>query len=274
MLSAAKKLLSDLKERADVRRADTVVVSYPKSGRTWLRLLVGRALADHYGLLDAVEADPDLLLRTERLAGLASGVPTVVFSHDDKPHAKPTAQIETDKSRFADSKVLFLHRDPRDVAVSQYFSLTKRTEDGFSGTISDFVRDEQIGPANHLHYLNIWAKARTQLPSVRFLSYSELHADTAGELGRLLDYAGASGVAPEAIARAVEYGSFDNMRQMEAGGTFRSGMLRPKDASDTTTYKTRSGKVGGFTEHLSPEDIAYMDALIADRLDPVYPYRA
>ncbi|MEM1056844.1 MAG: sulfotransferase domain-containing protein [Bacteroidota bacterium] len=272
MLSAAKKLLSDLKERADVRRADTVVVSYPKSGRTWLRLLVGRALAEHHGLLEAVEADPDLLLRTERLAGLGSGIPTVVFSHDDKPHAKPTSEIETDKSRFADSRVVFLHRDPRDVAVSQYFSLTKRTEDGFSGSISKFIRDEQIGPANHLYYLNVWARAKEALPSVRFLSYRDLHADTAGELGSLLAYAGAESVSRETLESAVAYGSFDNMRQMEAGGTFKSGMLRPKDASDTTTYKTRSGKVGGFTEHLSEADIAYLDALIADRLDPVYLY--
>ena len=272
MLSVAKKLLSGLKERADVRRADTVVVSYPKSGRTWLRLLVGRALAEHHGLLDAVDADPDLLLRTERLAGLGSGIPTVVFSHDDKPHAKPTDQIETDKSRFADSRVLFLHRDPRDVAVSQYFSLTKRTDGGYTGTISDFVRDEAIGPANHLHYLNVWARAKEALPEVRFLSYEALHADTLAELAGVLRYAGAADIPGDVIASAVEYGSFDNMRQMEAGGTFKSGMLRPADASDTTTYKTRSGKVGGYTEHLSDEDIAYLDDLITERLDPVYSY--
>lgn len=272
MLSAAKKLLSDLKERADVRRGDAVVVSYPKSGRTWLRLLVGRAIADHYGLLDAVEADPDLLLRTERLGGMGTGVPTVVFSHDDKPHAKPKAEIETDKSRFADSPVVFLHRDPRDVAVSQYFSLTKRTEGGYTGSISEFVRDEDIGPANHIHYLNVWASAREALPAVRFLSYAELHADTTGELASVLKLAGASGVPAEVLERAVAYGSFDNMRRMEAGGTFKSGMLRPKDAGDTATYKTRSGKVGGYTEHLSPEDVAYLDALIAERLSAAYPY--
>lgn len=272
MLSVAKKLLSGLKERADVRRADTVVVSYPKSGRTWLRLLVGRALAEHHGLLDAVDADPDLLLRTERLAGLGSGIPTVVFSHDDKPHAKPTDQIEADKSRFADSRVLFLHRDPRDVAVSQYFSLTKRTEGGYTGTISDFVRDEAIGPANHLHYLNVWARAKEALPEVRFLSYEALHADTSAELADVLRYAGADQIPADVIQSAVAYGSFDNMRQMEAGGTFKSGMLRPADASDTTTYKTRSGKVGGYTEHLTDENIAYLDDLIAERLDPVYSY--
>ena len=30
--------------------ADTYVLSYPKSGRTWMRALLGKALVDHYRL--------------------------------------------------------------------------------------------------------------------------------------------------------------------------------------------------------------------------------
>ena len=272
MFASAKKLVSGLVEKREVRAADAVVVSYPKSGRTWLRLLVGRALASHYGLLDAVERDPDLLLRTERLARLAEAVPSVVFSHDDKPHTKPTAEIETDKSDFADARVVFLVRDPRDVAVSQYFSLTKRTEGGYAGTISDFVRDEDLGPANHIAYLNVWARA--EHPALKLLSYEALQADTGGELVDVLAFAGAAPMDPVTIADAVAYGSFDSMRAMEAQGTFKSGMLRPTDPSDPATFKTRSGKVGGYTEHLSDADIAHIDALIAERLDPVFGYRA
>ena len=273
MLRAAKTLLSDLKERADVARADAVVVSYPKSGRTWLRLLVGRALAEHFGVLAQTEADPDLLLRTGRLAGLADGLPRVVFSHDDRPHAKPTARIETDKSRFRDSRVVFLHRDPRDVAVSQFFSLTRRTESGYAGTLADFIRDPDLGPANHVAYLNVWARAREALPHVLFLSYRDLHADTWGALGEVLAHAGV-GVRRDVLERAVAYGAFSNMRRLEAEGAFRSDMLRPTDAGDTNTYKTRSGTVGGFREHLAPDDIAHLDGLIRERLAPVYPYRA
>ncbi|MEM6328065.1 MAG: sulfotransferase domain-containing protein, partial [Bacteroidota bacterium] len=272
LIRAAKALLHDLKERADVRRADLVVVSYPKSGRTWLRLLVGRALAEQFGVLEATEADPDLLLRTERLAALAPGIPSVVFSHDDKPHTRPTPEIETDKSRFADSRVLFLHRDPRDVAVSQYLSLTRRTENGYMGSLAAFVRDEALGPANHIAYLNVWARAMVALPSVRFLSYEALHAAPEAELASVLAFAGAEGVVREVIERAVAFGSFENMRRMETGGTFRSGMLRPADPSDPASFKTRSGTVGGYTEHLAAADIAHLDALLADRLDPVYGY--
>ena len=44
---------------------ETVVVSYPKCGRTWLRALVGKALVDHYGL------PPARLLDTGGLAAMA-----------------------------------------------------------------------------------------------------------------------------------------------------------------------------------------------------------
>ena len=274
MLRAAKSILSHLKERADVARASAVVVSYPKSGRTWLRLLVGRALAEQFGVLGQTEADPDLMLRTRKLADLADDIPSIVFSHDDRPHAKPTAQIQTDKSRFARSRVVFLHRDPRDVAVSQFFSLTRRTQDGYIGTLTEFVRDPDLGPANHIAYLNVWARARENLPYVLFVSYRDLHADAVGVLKSVLAFAEAEEISRDVLERTVAFGSFKNMRQLEAGGAFRSDMLRPADASDTSTYKTRSGKVGGYQDHLGPDDIAHLDALIQETLDPVYPYRA
>ena len=270
MIAAARDLLHGLRERAEIRRADAVVVSYPKSGRTWLRLLVGRALAAHHGLFDEAERDPDLLLRPERLARRSAAMPSVVFSHDDRPHTKAPDAFETDKRRYAGTRVVFLHRDPRDVAVSQWFSLTRRTAGGYGGSLSEFVRDEAIGPANHIAYLNVWARA--ELPAVRFAGYEALHADTPGVLASLLAWMGAAGVPRETVDEAVAFGAFDRMRAMEAAGTFRSGMLRPADASDAASFKTRSGTVGGYREHLSDSDIAHLDALIAERLDPRYGY--
>ena len=268
-----RKLAGQFHEHLQVRGADVVAVSYPKSGRTWLRLLVGRALAAHYGLLDAVEKDPDLLLRPEQLARLRPGAPSVVFSHDDRPHTRRTPDIERDKRAFYGRRVVFLHRDPRDVAVSQFFSLTKRTEGGgFSGALADFVRDEDFGPANHVAYLNVWAAEGPKVEGYHALSYEALSADPARELGRVLAFAGVEDVSAEVLADAVAFGAFDNMREMEAAGTFKSGMLRPADPGDPSTFKTREGRVGGFVDHLAPEDVAHLDRLVAGRLDARYGY--
>ena len=52
--------------------ADVYILSYPKTGRTWLRALVGKALVDNYGL------PPQRLLETGALTEMA-GLPRADF---------------------------------------------------------------------------------------------------------------------------------------------------------------------------------------------------
>src|SRR3989442_240317 len=52
------------------------VVSYPKTGRSWLRVMLGKAVCLGYGQPDA------LLLRTPRLTA-AAGLRATRFSHED-----------------------------------------------------------------------------------------------------------------------------------------------------------------------------------------------
>ena len=54
------------------------LVSFPKCGRTWLRVMIGRAFQLHFGL----PADADLV-ELHRLAELDPRVPCVVATHDD-----------------------------------------------------------------------------------------------------------------------------------------------------------------------------------------------
>lgn len=269
-MNPAKRLVGSLYERFRRHRADTTVVSYPKSGRTWLRLLLGRVLVTQYGLEEAAAADPDLMLRVYKLSERNDEIPSVYFSHDDKPHAKPTAEIERDKRAFYEGGTVFLYRDPRDVAVSQYFSLTKRSEEGYKGSISDFVRDWDFGPRNHIEYLNVWAEQRGFMERVRFVSYEELQADTESVVESLLDFIGVESTSPGIVRSAVEFSSFDNMRKMESGGVFSSGMLTPKDQQDKATYKTRRGVVGGYVDYLNAEDLAYLEQLIRETLHKSY----
>ncbi len=38
--------------------------------------------------------------------------------------------------------------------------------------------------------------------------------------------------------------------------------MSPRNKSDNDSFKVRKGKVGNYTEHLSSEDIDYVDGLI------------
>src|SRR5688572_33369019 len=64
------------------RRADVLLISYPKCGRTWLTMLLARALAQHAGINDLDYLANDLP------GGGTADIPRIRISHDDNPHWK------------------------------------------------------------------------------------------------------------------------------------------------------------------------------------------
>src|SRR5258705_10176687 len=100
-------------------------VSYPKSGRTWIRYVLSLL-----GVADQIRFHHD----------------TFEFNNPAKP--APNLDFEERFQRYRSvEKIVYLYRDPRDVMVSLYFQVTGRFKDffGYEGTISDFIRDEYFG---------------------------------------------------------------------------------------------------------------------------------
>ena len=120
------------------RRSDVVLVSFPKCGRTWLRVMIGRSFQRHFGLPD--DAD---LVELDRLAELDPRVPSVLVTHDDDPQWKAPAEVERDKGSYRHGRVILLVRDPRDVIVSLYHQMGGR-RGAEVGTLGEFV-DEPAG---------------------------------------------------------------------------------------------------------------------------------
>ncbi len=244
------------KEERKIAQAEVCVVSYPKSGRTWMRVLLGKALCEQYGL------DEQLIFDELELAA-AAGLPPMCYTHDDaidgqNGHYKT---LETDKARYENKKVIFLVRDPRDVAVSCYFHASKR-RDLYGGAISDFIRDDCFGLRKIVTFYNIWHANRRVPKAFLVLRYEEMHADPAKSLGLALNFIGAPPSEEAIITRAVEYARFDNMKKMEESGYFISEKMRPGKPGDEDSYKVRRGKVGGYADYLSPEDCQYLDHVL------------
>ncbi len=72
---------------------------------------------------------------------------------------------------------------------------------------------------------------------------------------------------------AVNYASFENMRQMEVEEMASVYTLRPTDKSDSESYKTRKGTVGGFVDYLSAEEINEIDCKVQETLSDFYGYK-
>jgi hypothetical protein len=240
---------------------DVAVVSYPKCGRTWLRVLVGKALCEQFGLDEAG------LFKTMGLCR-AAGIPLTKFIHDG---AGGVAGIkwyeqERDRSHFGDKKVALLVRDPRDVVVSSYFQATKRMH-AYEGTLGEFVRDECFGVRTIVTMYAIWQENRSVPRDFLLLHYEDMHRDTAGILRSLLRFMGLEHPDEAAIATAVRYGAFENMRRLERSGSF-SRKMGAGDPGDEESYQVRRGKVGGYVDYLSPDDVAFVEQVIDEAGNP------
>jgi alcohol sulfotransferase len=258
------------------RAADVVVVSYGKSGRTWLAAMLSHLYHRRCGLPE------HLLLDGDRMHALDPRVPRLLFTHDgpgEPWNGHRAAALRT----LARKKVVFLARDPRDVAVSIYHHTAKRAEpevrarEGFAPglpppALYDYVARPNGGKLRGIiGYLNAWAKILPRLPRTLVVSYEGMRADPHGVLRRVAEFADGP-FADEDIAAAVAFAAFDNLQAKERAGFFDNFRLRPGDVGDPQSYKVRRGKVGGYRGDFAPEQVAALDAIVAAELDPAFGY--
>lgn len=246
-------------------QSEFFLISYPKCGRTWLRLMLGRVFQTHFGLTDTN------LLELHELGQLHPNIPKIWVSHDDKPQWKKPEELVISKEEYKDKKVILLVRDPRDVVVSNYFQKTKRRE-AYDGNLSDYLHEPLGSFDTILKFYNIWADNRTVPQKFLLVRYEDIHNDSQSELGLILEFLGLSGVIEKTLREAGEYASFENMRKMEVENTFNSPRLNPLNPTDPSSYKTREGKVGGFADHLTMDEIEYLNRRMKESLSDFYGY--
>jgi hypothetical protein len=246
-------------------QADIHLLSYPKTGRTWVRVMMGRMLAEHFGHpeLAQVELGP----RMPKFAG----VPHVLAKHDGTPQKKTAAEINPDRSEYARCRVILLVRDLRDTAVSNYFQVTRRAV-RFDGDIATYLRWPRGSVDGMIRYYNAWAGQRKVPKGFLLVRYEDLQDDAPRELRRVAAFLGLHDVSVAALAEAVEYASFRAMKQREAQRPADASVLAPGRAGDAESFKTRKGKIGGYAEYLSAADIDWLNRRIDAELDPYYGY--
>ena len=52
----------------------------------------------------------------------------------------------------------------------------------------------------------------------------------------------------------------------------RPSRLKPRDVNNLQSFKVRSGRVGGYREVYTPEQVARIDAQVRAELDPSFGY--
>lgn len=249
-------------------RPDVLVLSVGKSGRTWLRVLINKYLALRFGVPFSLD---DLHRAHPR-------IPSIGFEHEHWSHHALANWHERLRGKFlvppamlARKRVIVVFRDPRDVVVSLYHQNQKRSRQRLDCTLEAFIRLPGRGVEGIVAVMNAWRARLADHPHCLWIGYEALRADTTAELRRIAAFLGAPPQDGAQISGAVDFAAFDNMRALEAKGGFDRGMLKPGNAGDPGSFKVRAGKVGGYRDQFSPEDLAYLDQAVG-RLDPFFGY--
>jgi hypothetical protein len=253
------------KEYLRFREVEAFLISYPKCGRTWLRMLLGW----YAGGLDA--ANPMEVFRLSHAAGLTR----LDVSHDDYPHFKPADRQFTDKQAYGGKTVLFLVRDPRDVLVSNYFQFLKRGDRElagaeFTGNLPDFIRSSIGGIEGLVGFYNLWARNRNVPAKFEIITYEDLLADDRAVLQRCINLLGWPDRGDNLLTAVIDSGKFGKLRKLEAKNAFNDPRLAAGNVSDPESFKIRRGKAGGYVDYLSADDIAFIDGYLDVHLDDAY----
>jgi Sulfotransferase domain len=270
-----ERFLRGREEFKKLQRCDWVLMSWGKSGRTWLRVMLSRA----YQLKGNLDASH--LLDFDNLKHLDPQLPAVFFTHNN--YLRDYTGNQQSKSHFQGKRIVLLVRDPRDVAVSQFFQWQYRMRPnkkfindypphGASIDVWDFVLDKDAGVPRIVEYFNGWAKAIPQLRDVLIVRYEDMRADPGAALAKILDFTGTA-VSAEQVREAVEFAALDNMKKMEQEKFFKGSgaRVRPGDQDNPDSYKTRKAKVGGYRDYFNEEQCEQLAQMVA-RLDPVFGY--
>lgn len=249
------------------------IVSFPKCGRTWLRVLLGAALAKAQG--ESVESTVSAWLDGDIVH---IGDKNVMYTHAFAPRPLlPVEAMQYFADYLQDKRKVFIARDPRDTVVSYYFQRIKRRQDN-PGTmpteIGAFVRDPHVGIERIITFFNIWAEELRRSEEALLVSYEDLHYQPHETLEAILEFFTGKKFEREILEFAVDFAAFENMRKMEAGQHFvASDRLRAADVNDPQSYKTREGKIGSYEKYLSPADVEFMNERISAMLHPDMGYQ-
>jgi hypothetical protein len=186
---------------------DLFIVSYPRSGNTWTRFLIANLLHPD---------EPATFANIERLAPDSEAQSNRYLKRIPRPRVIKSHQYFDPRYR----RVVYIVRDPRDVALSYYDFARKyrHIQDGYpvADYVSDFVRGKLSSAdwGTWAENVGSWIAARGTSENFLLLRYEDMISDTPFELRRVAEFLNID-ASQDRITQTVERSSAETMRELE-----------------------------------------------------------
>jgi Sulfotransferase domain len=232
---------------------DVVLTSYPRSGNTWTRFLLAN-------LLD--QKNP------VTFSNIESRIPEIYFNPDRLMRSLPRPRLLKSHESFEPHypRVIYLVRDPRDVAVSFYHHNVKARNIPDDYPMASFVPrfiaaefDRAFGSWGD-NVLS-WTALRGSSPDFLMVRYEDLKRDTVATLSRVVAFLERCSfrnidASVQALQRTVELSSPERMRALEKEEA-KNWVLTKHTRADKPFV--RSAVSGGWKSQLAPESVAAIE---------------
>jgi len=233
---------------------DIFLVSYPRSGNTWTRFLLGNLL------------NPD---EPVSFTNIESRIPEIYFNPNRalRNLARPRLLKSHESFQPLYKRVIYITRDPRDVAISFYHHHVKAGNLADDYPMDDFVPRFVAGEFDPAfgswgESVQSWLAVRSESPDFLLLQYEQMLRSPESSLEKIAGFLLAHSfpridIAPETIRRAVELSSVERMRTLEKQQS-KDWVLTRNTRQDKPFI--RSAKTGQWTGTLSAKALDYIES--------------
>lgn len=203
----------------DIKRSEVLLLSYPKSGRTWLRVMLVR----YYMYIYDLNVPWKQVTELQYLNLLNREIPKWGVYHFGDPQFVESDRVMIDAKAIKGKKVVFLVRDPFDVTKSFYRQYWFRNgKDNHLGTsLSNDRKEFMTGSRGGINSVVNYHKAINEYVSSHdnaiVVSYEGLLELGKVEFARILSFLGLT-ILPNIINKVYEDCSRENLKRLEEEG--------------------------------------------------------
>lgn len=211
---------------------DTFIVSYPKSGNTWIRFILSNYLTNNTiksfaknDLLPDIHVHADICNKLLR--------PRIMKSHFSY------------QPKYMN--VIYIVRDPRDVVVSYYFHELKFSKEMKKISFANFITKFNNGElpfGSWSNHVNSWIDNKPE--KFLLIKYEDVVLDTYNKIKNILNFLNLK-INESLLQQAIQNSSFNKMRELEKHLLSREPLLKN---SDSDLFFIRKGIIGDYKNYL------------------------